>query len=156
MVVRHVLHPFAFPGALLTAIASLAATAWAETGVPPDVHVQHDGVTLDAYTGNGRIAFCFNADKNVRIASEYGVEFKVPRSQAKLWKEPLPKLVAGKEPYFDLPLRIELKTRGASRPRQVSMGLGVCVSAIYCTPVSFEITIPATNGAGGEFPACAN
>jgi hypothetical protein len=35
------------------------------------------------------------------------------------------------------------------------MGLGVCVSATYCTPVAFEITIPAANAGAGD-PACAD
>jgi hypothetical protein len=91
----------------------------------------------------------------VKIASEYGVEFKVPPGEARLWNEAMPKLVAGSEPYFELPVRIDLKTRGAPRERRISMGLGVCVSAIYCTPVAFELTIPAASAGAGE-PACVN
>jgi hypothetical protein len=155
MVYRQVLRPLVYFIAL-AAIVLPAAPLRAETVVAPDVHVQHDGVMLDAYSRNGQITFCFNAENGVKIASEYGVEFKVPRGQTSLWNEPLPKLVAGKQPYFDLPVRIDLKTRGAPHERQVSMGLGVCVSATYCTPVSFEITIPATSGLADESPTCSN
>src|SRR5476651_168455 len=113
-------HPFRLP---LLRLCMLAATVLpgaplrAETAVAPDAHAQHDGVRLDAYSRNGQVTFCFNAEKDVKIASEYGVEFKVPRGQAKLWNESLPKLVAGSEPYFDLPVRIDLKTRGVPRKR---------------------------------------
>jgi hypothetical protein len=137
----------------------LPAIAWPGTvlgqasDITPDVHASHDGVTLDAYARDGRIIFCFNAEKQMKIASEYGVEFSVPKGQARYWDESLPKVVAGTQPYFDLPVRIELKTRGSSRARQISTELGVCVNAEYCTPIRFEITVPASN-ASGERPPC--
>jgi hypothetical protein len=149
-------HPFRLP---LLRLCMLAATVLpgaplrAETAVAPDAHAQHDGVRLDAYSRNGQVTFCFNAEKDVKIASEYGVEFKVPPGETRLWNEVMPKLVAGSNPYFELPVRIDLKTRGAPRERRISMGLGVCVSATYCTPVAFEITIPAVSAGAGE-PAC--
>ena len=155
MVHRYFHRSLACSGALV-AIAFPIATTSAETIVAPDVHAQHDGVRLDAYARNGEITFCFNADSDVKIASEYGVEFKVPPDQARLWNEAMPKLVAGKKPYFDLPVRIVLKTRGAPHEREISMGLGVCVAATYCTPVNFEIAVPAANSAGTASPACAN
>jgi hypothetical protein len=138
---------------LVAAIALSATSLGAETRVMPDARVQHDGVTLEAYSRNGRITFCFNAEKDVKIAAEYGVEFSVPQGEAKFWNESLPKLVTGSEPYFDLPVRVELKTQGVSRERQVSIGLGVCVSTKYCTPVAFQITIP-TKGASSETAVC--
>jgi hypothetical protein len=153
---RLLLHRFCVLG-----FTVLAATVWpratlgAETAIAPDAHAQHDGVSLDAYSRSGQVTFCFNAEKDVKIASEYGVEFKVPPGEARLWNEAMPKLVAGSEPYFELPVRIDLKTRGAARERRISMGLGVCVSATYCTPVAFEITIPAASAVAGE-PACVN
>ena len=139
----------------LWAVVLHAAPLGAEVGIAPDTHAQHDGVILDAYCGNGQIIFCFNAEKDVKIASEYGVQFKVPRGQAKLWNESLPRLVAGSEPYFDLPVRIDLKTRGVPHKRQVSIDLGVCVSAKTCTPVTFQVTIPARRAAN-EAAVCAN
>lgn len=111
-----------------------------------NVRQQHDGVTVDAYSSSGSVTFCFNAEKEVKIASEYGVEFSVPNGEAKLWREKFPKVVAGSEPYFSLPVRIDLRTRGKSLPRQITVGLGVCVSSTYCTPVSFLVTIPANVG----------
>jgi hypothetical protein len=90
------------------------------------------------------LRFCFSAQENVKIASEYGVQFKVPGSQVKFWDERMPKLHRRSEPYFDLPVQIDLKTRGATRKRQVSIDLRVCVSADYCTPLTFEIVIPAS------------
>jgi hypothetical protein len=136
-------------------LAVLAFAAFAPTVLmaEPDVREQHDGVTLDAYSRSGSVTFCFNAEKDVKIASEYGVEFSVPNDEVKLWEEKLPKVVAGSEPYFNLPVRIELRTRGKSLRRQVSVGLGVCVSGRYCTPVSFSVTIPANSG-GKEAVAC--
>jgi hypothetical protein len=62
---------------VLAATALPAATLRAEMAIAPDAHAQHDGVRLDAYSRNGRVTFCFNAEKDVKIASEYGVEFKV-------------------------------------------------------------------------------
>jgi hypothetical protein len=139
----------------LWAIVLHAAPLCAEGRIAPAAHAQHDGVILNAYSGSGQITFCFDAEKDVKIASEYGVEFKVPHGQAKLWNEPLPKLVAGSEPYFKLPVRIDLKTRGVAQRRKVSIGLGVCVSTKYCTPVSFQITIPS-RAAANEAAVCAN
>ena len=141
------------PGLVLPIALPLAALR-AETGATPDAHAQHDGVTLNAYSRNGRITFCFDAEKDVKIASEYGVEFTVPPSEAKHWSETLPKVVTGSEPYFKLPVRIDLKTRGGPSERQVSIGMGVCVSTKYCTPVTFQITVP-TNSAKGETAVCA-
>ena len=155
MVCRHFHRSLIGFGAVV-AIGFLCSTSRAETGAAPDVHAQHDGVRLDAYARNGEITFCFNADRDVKIASEYGVEFKVPPDQARLWNEAMPKLVAGKKPYFDLPVRIVLKTRGAPHEREISMGLGVCVAATYCTPVNFEIAVPAANSAATASPACAD
>jgi hypothetical protein len=137
----------------LSAIVLPGAALRAESEIAPDVHAARDGVSLDAYARDGRIVFCFNAEKDVKIASEYGVEFTVPKRQARFWNESLPKVVAGTQPYFDLPVRIELKTRGASQERQVSTELGICVAAKYCTPITFEITVPAT-GASNERPPC--
>jgi hypothetical protein len=138
-----------------SSLAILVFAAFAPTALMarPDVREQHDGITLDAYFRSGSVTFCFNAEKDVKIASEYGVEFSVPNDEAKLWKEKLPKVVAGSEPYFSLPVRIELRTRGKSVPRQIAVGLGVCVSSTYCTPVSFLVTIPANIG-GKEAAAC--
>jgi hypothetical protein len=137
----------------LSALAWSGAALAAGSEVAADVHAAHDGVTLDAYLRDGRIVFCFNAEKDVKIASEYGVEFSVPRAETRFWDEKLPKVVAGKQPYFDLPVRIELKTRGASHARQVSTELGICVRAEYCTPITFEITVPAS-GTTNEPPPC--
>jgi hypothetical protein len=136
------------------AVLAFAAFAPSALMAQPDVREQHDGVTLDAYSRNGSVTFCFNAEKDVKIASEYGVEFSVPKGEVNLWEEKLPKVVAGSEPYFDLPARIELKTRGKSLPRQILVGLGICVSDTYCTPVAFSVTIPANRG-GEEAAACA-
>ena len=139
---------------MLAAISLPATAPAAESRTTLDAHAQHDGVTLDAYSRNGQITFCFNAENDVKIASEYGVEFTVPQGDAKLWNEKLPKVVAGSEPYFALPMRIDLKTRGVSHERQISIGLGVCVSTKYCTPVTFQVTIP-TKAAAGETAVCA-
>jgi hypothetical protein len=139
---------------LLTVIAAPAAAPGAGSRTTPDAHAQHDGVTLDAYSRNGQITFCLDAENDIKIASEYGVEFTVPQGEAKLWNEKLPKVVAGSQPYFDLPVRIDLKTRGVSHERQVSIGLGVCVSTKYCTPVTFQVIIP-TKAAAGETAVCA-
>lgn len=128
-----------FPGVLLAA---------------PDARLQREGVTIDAYSQNDRITFCFDAEKNVKIASEYGVEFAVPREEAKLWEESFPKIVSGKEPYFKLPVRIELRTRGVPRSREVSVGLGICVSETYCTPIKVVLRIPA-KGSSRQSIACS-
>jgi len=137
---------------VLTAIAA-PVVARAEI-LKPDARASHDGVTLDAYSRSDRVTFCFSARENVKIASEYGVPFKVPDSQVKFWDERMPKLHQGSEPYFDLPVQIDLKTRGATRKRQVSIDLGVCVSNDYCTSLTFEIVIPASGRTGNEPAVC--
>jgi hypothetical protein len=129
---------------LVFAALSVAAHA-AERA--PDARIQREGVTLDAYLTDNEVTFCFNAEKNVKIASEYGVEFKAPPAEAHFWKETLPKIVAGSDPYFELPVRIDLRTQGSPRARRISVGFGICVSATYCTPVVFDIAIPSNKRA---------
>src|ERR1700737_1530908 len=115
---------------VLTAIAAPVGEG-AET-LKPDARASHDGVTLDAYSRSDRVTFCFSARENVKIASEYGVQLKVPDSRGKFGDERRPKLHPRPEPSFDRPVQIELKTRGATRKRQVSIDLGVCVSNDNC------------------------
>jgi hypothetical protein len=136
-------------GLLLTALCIAAHAAERS----PDARIQRDGVTLDAYSNGKLVTFCFNAEQNVKIAAEYGVEFKTPPVEARFWKEKLPKVVAGSDPYFEPPVRIDLRTQGSPPSRKVSVGFGICVSATYCTPVVFEVTV-RSNKQAAALSAC--
>jgi hypothetical protein len=93
-----------------------------------------------------RVAFCISTTGDLKISSEYGVEFKADRQNGKFWSEPLPKVVTGPPYYFDLPLQIELKTRGNARERRISLNLGACCSATNtCVPITFEVNAPMTS-----------
>jgi hypothetical protein len=108
-----------------------------------EVHLQKDGVRLSVTTLVDRVVFCISASSDLKISSEYGVEFKADRQNGRFWSEPLPKVVTGPPYYFILPLRIELKTRGNAQERPISLNLGACSSAANtCVPVTFEINAP--------------
>jgi hypothetical protein len=108
-----------------------------------EVHLQKDGVRLSVTTLVDRVVFCISASGDLKISSEYGVEFKADRQNGRFWSEPLPKVVTGPPYYFNLPLRIELKTRGNAQERPISLNLGACSSATNtCVPITFEINTP--------------
>jgi len=108
-----------------------------------EVHLQSDGVNLSIATLADRVVFCISASGDLKVSSEYGVEFKTDRPHGKLWRETLPKVVTGSPYYFDLPLRIELKTRGHAAERPITVHLGACSSAANsCVPVTFEVSAP--------------
>jgi hypothetical protein len=119
-----------------------------------DTYRQQPGVRLEVYSRSGKAIFCFGAEENVRLASEYGIEFKVAHDQEKLWDERFPKLVAGSEPYFKLPVRIELRTRGFAKKREVSINLGACVASEFCTPVEFSVSVSERDDEPGRRDAC--
>lgn len=108
------------------------------------VRAQSEGVSVDVMALRDHVAFCITAANDLKISSEYGVEFKVDRRDARLWDERFPKAVTAAPYYFDLPLRIELKSRGDVRQRRIELDLGACSEATYCTPVRFKLTLPST------------
>jgi hypothetical protein len=121
--------------AALILLASIPAAA--------EVHLQKDGVNLSIATLADRVVFCISASGDLKVSSEYGVEFKADGPYGKLWRETLPKVVTGSPYYFDLPLRIELKTRGNAEERPITVDLGACSSAANaCVPVTFEVSAP--------------
>jgi hypothetical protein len=121
--------------AVLIPLSSLPAAA--------EVHLQKDGVNLSVATLADRVVFCISASGDLKVSSEYGVEFKADGPYSKLWGETLPKVVTGSRYYFDLPLRIELKTHGNAEERPITVDLGACSSAANaCVPVTFEVSAP--------------
>jgi len=111
---------------------------------------QKDGVAVRAFVLSDRVVFCFSAEPTVKIASDYGINFRVPDNEKEAWSEALPKLVTKEGWYFALPLRVELKTRGAISARHVSLDLGACYAEKYCNPIALDIEItssPAMNTA---------
>jgi hypothetical protein len=105
--------------------------------------LQKNGVTLAVTTLVDRVVFCISASGDLKVSSEYGVEFKSNPHNAKFWLDALPKVVTGPPYYFDLPLRIELKTRGNVHERRVDLNLGACSSAANaCVPITFEVSAP--------------
>jgi len=124
--------------ALFAALISASIPAAAE------VHLQKDGVSLSIATLADRVVFCISASGDLKVSSEYGVEFKTNEASAKLWRETLPKVFTGAPYYFELPLRIELKTRGDAKERPITVDLGACSStANACVPITFEASAPA-------------
>jgi hypothetical protein len=121
--------------AVLIPLASIPAVA--------EVHLQKNGVNLSIATLADRVVFCISALGDLKVSSEYGVEFRADGPYGKLWQETLPKVVTGSPYYFDLPLRIELKTRGNAEERPITVDLGACSSAANaCVPVTFEVSAP--------------
>lgn len=121
----------------------LAALIFASTPAAGEAYLQKDGVGLSIATLADRVVFCISASGDLKVSSEYGVEFKADGPNAKLWRENLPKVITGSPYYFDLPLRIELKTRGSAQQRPITVDLGACSSAVNaCVPITFEVTAP--------------
>lgn len=119
------------------ALASFPCSARAE------LLLRKDGLTLAVTALADRVVFCIAASGDLKVSSEYGVEFKAAPSDARLWRDALPKVVTAAPYYFDLPLRIELKTRGSARERRIGLTLGACsVAANACLPVTFEVNTP--------------
>jgi hypothetical protein len=124
--------------------AIFAALILAPIPAAAEVHLQKDGVNLSIATLADRVVFCITASGDLKVSSEYGVEFKADGPSAKLWRETLPKVVTGSPYYFDLPLRIELKTHGNAEERPITVDLGACSAAANaCVPVTFEVSAPA-------------
>lgn len=115
---------------------------------------RHGGVQVDIRTEPDRVTLCFRASQNVKIAAEYGVELTVPRSQQALWLEPMPKLVTEQRNYFDLPLRIDLRSVETRRARTMTAKLGACTDAKYCEPITMTLKISADNNKT-DAPPCA-
>jgi hypothetical protein len=119
--------------AALILLASIPAAA--------EVHLQRDGVNLSIATLADRVVFCISASGDLKVSSEYGVEFKADGPYGKFWRETLPKVVTGSPYYFDLPLRIELKRHANAAARPITVDLGACSSAANaCVPVTFEVS----------------
>jgi hypothetical protein len=109
-----------------------------------DQQLQKDGLSVAVASLADRVAFCITAADDLKISSEYGIEFKTDRRNSVFWLEALPKVVTGPPYYFDLPLRIELRTRGNVRERRIELNLGVCSSAAStCVPISLEVIVSA-------------
>jgi hypothetical protein len=127
-------------------VTVFALVALAPFSADAEVHMQKDGVTLSVTTLVDRVIFCISALGDSKISSEFGVEFKADRQNSKLWSEHLPKVVTGPPYYFDLPLRVELKTRGNAQERPISLNLGACSSAANtCVPITFEVKAPTAS-----------
>jgi hypothetical protein len=135
--------------------AVLAAAIFAPVPAAAELHVQKEGVNLSISTLADRVVFCISASGDFKVSSEYGVEFKADAKNGKLWSETLPKVVTGLPYYFDLPLRIELKTRGTARERPITVDLGACSAAANtCVPITFKVSVPEASP-GEPAPDCA-
>jgi hypothetical protein len=107
-----------------------------------EMNVKKDGVRVSVTTLVDRVVFCIFASGDLRISSEYGIEFKADRQNVRSWLERLPKVVMGPPYYFDLPLRIELKTREGAQQRRIRLNLGTCSDGKGCVPVNLEVNAP--------------
>jgi hypothetical protein len=116
------------------------------------VRAQSEGVSVEVVVLRDLVAFCIKAANDLKVSAEYGVEFKVDRRDTRLWNERFPKMVTGADYYFDLPLRIELKSHGDVRQHRIALDLGACSEATYCTPVRFKLTMPSNYAAAAQCP----
>jgi hypothetical protein len=124
---------------ILTTVALACFTYSAKA----ELLLRRDGVTVAVTTLVDRVVFCISASGDLKVSSEYGIEFKSAPQNARFWLESLPKVVTGSPYYFDLPLRIELKTRGKAEERPITLDLGACSSAANaCVPLTFEVSVP--------------
>ena len=127
-------------------IAVLAVSALAMFPASAEVRLEKDGVRLAVEAHTDHVVFCISASGDLKVSSEYGVEFKSAKTTSKLWAEALPKVVTGPPYYFALPLRIELRTRGNAQERAITLALGACSAASNaCVPITFEVNIPRPN-----------
>jgi len=103
---------------------------------------RNQGLNLSAVRLADRIILCLQADDGWRLSSDYGVELSVPSDDKRLWGENFPKLVTGPERYFQLPLRIDLRTKATKKIWVVEVDLGACFKTDFCTPIKFHVMIP--------------
>ena len=129
-------------------LSACAFPQWAAANATEVVRARSDGVSVEVMALRDHVAFCIRAENDLKISAEYGVEFKVDRRDARLWNERMPKTVTGAGYYFDLPLRIDLKSRGDVRQHRIELDLGACSEATYCAPVKFKLTMPSNYAAG--------
>ena len=124
-------------------LAIFAGLLFAAVPAAAKLHLQKDGVNLSIATLADRVVFCISASGDLKVSSEYGIGFKADGANVKLWRDALPKVVTGSPYYFDLPLRIELKTRGNAQVRPITVDLGACSAAAKtCVPITFEVSAP--------------
>jgi hypothetical protein len=137
-------------------LATVLAPLWTGRVGGDELRVQEDGVSLHARTFRDAVIICINAQPPLRIASsDYGVRFEIERNDRRFWNEAFPKTVTGPGWYFDLPLRIELKTRGDVQRRRIDVDLGTCSEATLCNPVKLLITLPPYDHGLSAAAACS-
>jgi hypothetical protein len=122
---------------------SVLTLAWARLAAGDEMRAQKDGIILRVRSVPDAIVFCFNAEGSLKIASDYGIRFKVVRNDRHLWNEVFPKTVTGPGWNFSLPFGVELRTRGDVQRRRIDVDLGACSEATLCNPVNFQITLPS-------------
>ncbi len=99
------------------------------------------GVTISVYRMSGAYLLCMGAEPKTKIAGEYGVEVTVPVRERSLWNEPFPKLTTISQPYFELPLGIELAASPSEAYRRVNLHFGICFDARVCDPIDVSLTV---------------
>jgi len=130
---------------LMRSLGILAWLALASSSAHAELLLRKDGVNLKVTSLVDRVVFCISASGDLKVSSEYGVEFKSTAHNVRFWQDALPKIVTAPPYYFDLPLRIELKTRGSARERRIDVNLGACSAAANaCVPITFEVSAPAS------------
>jgi hypothetical protein len=122
---------------------AVLTSAWASLAAGGEMRTQKDGIILRVRAVPDAVVFCFNAEGALKIASDYGIQFKVVRNDRHLWNEVFPKTITGPGWYFNLPLGLELRTRGDVQRRRIDVDLGACSEATLCNPVNFQITLPS-------------
>lgn len=128
------MHILRIAAVLLAAITPSAASFGEESWV---ARAEHDGVTLEAETLADRVVFCISARAGIKISAQYGVTIDAAGPDKINWNERLPKTITLEKWDFDLPLRIEMNTKGPAAARRVNVRLGACSD--HCDLVVFDV-----------------
>ena len=131
------MHILRVASVLLAAIAPSTASFGEESRV---ARAEHDGVTLEVETLADRVVFCISARESIKISAQYGVTIDASGRDKINWNERLPKTITLEKWDFDLPLRIEMNTKGPMAARRVNVRLGACSD--HCDLVVFDVRAP--------------
>jgi hypothetical protein len=114
--------------------------------------VERDGVILEIQTLADRVVFCVSAREGIKISAQYGVTIDAYGRDKNVWNERLPKIITGDGWDFNLPLRIELNTRGSAAAGRVNIRLGACSD--HCDLVVFDVRVPLGASSSAEGGIC--
>ncbi len=113
------------------------------------------GISVSLHATKDQLTVCVGAREGWKVSSEYGVQFNADRQAARAFSDKLPYTYRGEGTYFQIPLRIDLKTNRAPRGRILNVDLGACAFDAQCQPLVFELEIPGISAETSGAPACS-